>query len=127
MTQFKKVPNTVTKRNEVQFSSKLIAVNDDARTYKNNDGVEKKYFLATVEFENASGQTVRKTASIPEKNMSYGMDVGNSYLTTATKDGDRIYLRLSHLVPVDAATVEDFGADLFEAVAAPSSVATQTT
>lgn len=103
----KEVKNPITGEPEYQFSGKLIRANAEELV---NKVTGSKYRLAEVEFTNAKGIVQRATCSIYSKNWNYGMKVGESYLCTAQLGADnKVYIHMSHLTQVSAATVDDFG------------------
>ena len=102
-------PNSVTGQLEANFNAKLISIGENFLT--NINGV--KYKVGTIEFTNAKGVLVQKSARIYEKNLSYGMPVGQSYLCTVSKYVDtagatQYDIKCSHLQGAQWATSEDF-------------------
>ena len=102
-------PNSVTGQLEANFNAKLISIGENFLT--NTNGV--KYKVGTIEFTNAKGALVQKSARIFEKNLSYGMPIGQSYLCTVSKyqdaSGSTQYdIKCSHLQGAQRATSEDF-------------------
>ena len=102
-------PNSVTGQLEANFNAKLISIGENFLT--NTNGV--KYKISTIAFTNAQGALVQKSARIYEKNLSYGMPVGQSYLCTVSKyqdaSGSTQYdIKCSHLQGAQRATSEDF-------------------
>ena len=102
-------PNSVTGQLEANFNAKLIRIGEDFLT--NINGV--KYKVGTIEFTNAKNQVVQKGARIYEKNLSYGMPIGQSYLCTVSKYIDnagatQYDIKCSHLQGAQRATSEDF-------------------
>ena len=102
-------PNSVTGQLEANFNAKLISIGENFLT--NTNGV--KYKVGTIEFANAQNKVVQKSARIYEKNLSYGMPVGQSYLCTVSKYIDsagatQYDIKCSHLQGAQRATSEDF-------------------
>ena len=101
--------NSVTGQLEANFNAKLISIGENFLT--NTNGV--KYKVGTIEFTNAQNKVVQKSARIYEKNLSYGMTVGQSYLCTVSKyqdaSGSTQYdIKCSHLQGAQRATSDDF-------------------
>ena len=102
-------PNSVTGQLEANFNAKLISIGQNFLTNINNV----KYKVGTIEFTNAQNKVVQKSARIYDKNLSYGMPVGQSYLCTVSKyqdaSGSTQYdIKCSHLQGAQRATSEDF-------------------
>ena len=102
-------PNSVTGQLEANFNAKLISIGENFLT--NTNGV--KYKVGTIEFTNAQNKVVQKSARIYEKNLSYGMPVGQSYLCTVSKyqdaSGSTQYdIKCSHLQGAQRASADDF-------------------
>ena len=102
-------PNSVTGQLEANFNAKLISVGENFLT--NINGV--KYKVGMIEFTNSKGDLVQRNARIYEKNLSYGMPVGQSYLCTVSKYVDtagatQYDIKCSHLQGAQRATSEDF-------------------
>ena len=102
-------PNSVTGQLEANFNAKLIRIGENFLT--NTNGV--KYKVGTIEFTNAKNIVVQKSARIFEKNLSYGMPVGQSYLCTVSKYIDnagatQYDIKCSHLQGAQRATSDDF-------------------
>ena len=102
-------PNSVTGQLEANFNAKLISIGENFLS--NTNGV--KYKVGTIEFTNAKNQVVQKSARIYEKNLSYGMSVGQSYLCTVSKYTDnagatQYDIKCSHLQGAQRATSDDF-------------------
>ncbi len=101
--------NSVTGQLEANFNAKLINIGQNFLT--NINGF--KYKIGTIEFTNAKGALVQKSARIHEKNLSYGMPVGQSYLCTVSKYQDasgatQYDIKCSHLQGAQRATSDDF-------------------
>ena len=102
-------PNSVTGQLEANFNAKLISIGENFLS--NTNGV--KYKVGTIEFTNAQNKLVQKSARIYEKNLSYGMPVGQSYMCTVSKYIDsagatQYDIKCSHLQGAQRATSEDF-------------------
>ena len=102
-------PNSVTGQLEANFKAKLINIGENFLTNSN----KVRYKIGKIEFTNAQGALVQKSARIYEKNLSYGMPVGQSYLCTVSKyqdaSGSTQYdIKCSHLQGAERATSEDF-------------------
>ena len=102
-------PNSVTGQLEANFNAKLVSIGQNFLTNIN----KVKYKVGTIEFTNAKGELVQKSARIYEKNLSYGMPVGQSYLCTVSKyqdaSGSTQYdIKCSHLQGAQRATSDDF-------------------
>jgi len=80
------------------FEGKLLSIGDTILQNSN----EKNYKLVNLEFADINGVIQKASAAIYEGNYSKGIEVGKSYLTTATigeKDGKPVvYLQMSHLI-----------------------------
>ena len=101
--------NPVTGQLEANFNAKLVSVGENFLS--NSNGV--KYKVGTIEFTNAQNRIVQKSARIYEKNLSYGMPVGQSYLCTVSKYTDstgatQYDIKCSHLQGAQRATSDDF-------------------
>ena len=102
-------PNSVTGQLEANFNAKLVSIGENFLTNINNV----KYKVGMVEFTNAKGELIQRSARIYEKNLSYGMSVGQSYLCTVSKYQDasgatQFDIKCSHLQGAQRATSEDF-------------------
>ena len=102
-------PNSVTGQLEANFNAKLISIGENFLT--NSNGV--KFKVGMVEFTNAKGELIQRSARIYEKNLSYGMPVGQSYLCTVSKYVDtagatQYDIKCSHLQGAQRATSDDF-------------------
>lgn len=103
--------NPTTNAQEATFGAKLLSISD--KTLENSNG--KNYKIATVEFKNINDEVCRTSAFVYEGNYNYGMEVGQTYLTTATKADKGVIVRVSHLIYGGQRATEDmFG---FEEVA----------
>ena len=102
-------PNSVTGQLEANFNAKLISIGENFLT--NTNGV--KYKVGTIEFTNAQNKVVQKSARIYERNLSYGMPIGQSYLCTVSRYIDsagatQYDIKCSHLQGAQRATSDDF-------------------
>ena len=102
-------PNSVTGQLEANFNAKLISIGENFLS--NSNGV--KYKVGMIEFTNSKGDLVQRNARIYEKNLSYGMPVGQSYLCTVSKYQDasgatQYDIKCSHLQGAQRATSDDF-------------------
>ena len=102
-------PNSVTGQLEANFNAKLISIGENFLTNSN----KVKYKVGMIEFTNSKGDLVQRNARIYEKNLSYGMPVGQSYLCTVSKYIDsagatQYDIKCSHLQGAQRATSEDF-------------------
>lgn len=109
----KAITNSKTGKTDYQFTGKLLTIEDEVRS--NTNGTN--YVLGTISFVNAKGQVKEATCAVYENNLKHGMETGKEYLCTASQGADnRMYIHVSHLQNVSAATTDDFG---IEAVATP--------
>lgn len=90
----KQIENNAKDQIRFQFNAKLLSISE--KVLQNSNG--KNYKVATVEFEDVSGTIRQQSAAIYEGNYQYGVEVGKSYLCTATIVGDLAYLQMSHLL-----------------------------
>ena len=102
-------PNSVTGQLEANFNAKLISIGENFLTNSN----KVKYKVGMIEFTNAKGELIQRIARIYEKNLSYGMPVGQSYLCTVSKYVDtagatQYDIKCSHLQGAQRATANDF-------------------
>lgn len=111
----KKIENDQNGNQRMQFSGKLISPLSPTVLELNNEK-RTKYRIANVEFTNAKGQVVQRSAAIFEGNYSKGeLTVGENYLCTVTlvvnKQTGEVtpYIQMSHLVAgAGRATADDF-------------------
>ena len=113
----KKIFNTTTNKVNYQVSAKLLSISKDVR--ENVKGTQ--YRLCTIEFKDGNGKTHRVTASMWEKCYAYGVEVGNSYLTTINPELNAetgktdLYFSVSHLEGTpERITAEDINLDFAE-------------
>lgn len=90
----KQIENNQNGQPRFQFNAKLLAIGTTEQTNTNG----KKFKVVTIEFVALDGKTYQETAMIFEGNYSLGIEVGKTYLTTATIVGERAYLQMSHLL-----------------------------
>ena len=76
------------------FEGKLLSIGTTVLQNVN----KKNYKLVNIEFADVNGVIQTASAAIYEGNYSKGIEVGKSYLTTATIVGDKVFLQMSHLV-----------------------------
>jgi hypothetical protein len=98
--------NQVTGQLETSFQSKLVSLSE--RVVENTNGTQ--FRIATCELPNGKQVSCR----IYEKNFSYGMSVGTSYLTKATQYADangeiQVDITMSHLTAATRASLDDLG------------------
>lgn len=98
--------NAVTGQLETSFQAKLVSLSD--RVVENSNGTQ--FRIGTCELPNGRQVSCR----IYEKNFSYGMSVGSSYLTKATQYADahgqvQVDLTMSHLTSATRASLDDLG------------------
>lgn len=115
--KFEKQVNPVTKEvyYEATLDSKLVSVNTEVPQENKNGTV---YYNAVIEFVNAEGEKTKSRAMIYDANWKYGMNIGESYLTTVRiTPGDERgpLITVSHLTGSAKATASDFGFSLSEA------------
>jgi hypothetical protein len=100
--------NTLTGNMEANLGGKLISISSEVRTNKNGTD----YRLANIEIVKADGKKAVVTSIVYEKNFSYGMQVGQTYLTTATltpNGPSPVLFTTSHLPANEVITAEDLG------------------
>ena len=102
--------NPVTNNQEATFTAKLVSdAPKNLLEYTNGKGDKKKYGLVSIEFEDAEGKKVVRSAAIPEANLAHGITKGEEYLSRVTIVGNQAFLSMSHLQGAARATAEDFG------------------
>lgn len=106
---------------EFNFPATLTGINTSTpQKYTNSDGVEKVYYLGTIDFvaPNGTPQT-GVTTQIHAKSFDHGMKVGSELLSTLTKDNEgNLWVRTSHLIAIntlDATAFEGLSFDEIEA------------
>jgi hypothetical protein len=94
-----------------KFTAKLISVSKEAKPNANGKLVRR----CTVEYTApATGEVVQRAGRIYEANFAYGMEIGQSYATTAQPWIDRngnaqVDIIMSHLTTAPSASLADFG------------------
>tara|TARA_R110000868_G_scaffold410506_1_gene698910 strand:+ start:923 stop:1219 length:297 start_codon:yes stop_codon:yes gene_type:complete len=88
-----------------QFTAKLLSVSGSSKANVNGN----MFYNATIEFANANAELVVRQAIIYAGNFAHGMEVGNDYLTVASKTDNGVIINVSHLTNADLASAEDFG------------------
>lgn len=101
---FTKVWNDQQQQYDVQFPAHLVSVSD--QILQNVNGTE--YRVGTIEFENAKGNSVRRSAMIYENNYQYGMTPGETYLATGKQTEQGVLVTLSHLQGAARPQEDDF-------------------
>ena len=92
----KKVWNEVTEKYDVQFQGKLISIASDENVFENSNGT--KYRPCTINFKDSHGNPQTSQAIIYEANFEKGMEIGVSYLCTASEgDARGPIITVSHL------------------------------
>lgn len=88
--------NDVTGRPEVTFEAKLVSISNVVKQMKNDNKTE--YRGCTIEFVDEQAEIQKVGAIVYEKSYQHGMEVGQSYLTTASENesGD-VFISMSHL------------------------------
>ena len=76
------------------FEGKLLSIGTTILQNAN----KKNYKLVNIEFADVNGVIQQASAAIYEGNYSKGIEVGKSYLTTATIVENKVYLQMSHLI-----------------------------
>jgi len=102
-------PTTKEQMMTAPLQGELISIAKEA--IENSNG--NMYFPATVSFENAQGNTVKRGCLVYQTNFDYGMEVGTTYLGKIIKVKDKLPLVvLSHLDRATQASDDDFAIDL---------------
>ena len=102
--------NPQTNLPELVGQAQLISLSDEIKTNSNGKG----YVLGTAKVV-LNGKTSTISCSVYEKNLSYGVEIGNKYLATLSKGQDgKVYCQVSHLIATDDIS-EDFD-NLFSAL-----------
>ena len=89
----KSIGKNIQGNEQFTFEGKLLSIGS---TILQNSNL-KNYKLVNIEFADVNGVVQQATASIYEGNYSKGIEVGKSYLTTATVVGTEVWLQMSHL------------------------------
>lgn len=96
-----------------KFTAKLISVAPTASTSNNAKGTQ--FRRCTIEYKSpATGEIKQSSARIWEKNYAYGMQVGESYASTAevwldANGNAQVDITVSHLQNASSASLADFG------------------
>lgn len=93
---------------EAVLGGKLISISSEVRENTNST----KYRLANIEIVKDNGQKAVVTSLVYEKNYAYGMEIGKTYLTTATitpGGPSPVLFTTSHLPANEVVTAEDLG------------------
>lgn len=105
-TTFKQVKNEVTGKIDLNFAGKLLTLGKEVRENSNKT----KYVLGTLGFTYPSGAEAVVTTQIFEKNLQYGLTVGDTYLSTMSQDDEgNAWVRTSHLVAGNGVSLEEMG------------------
>ena len=75
------------------FEGKLLSIGTTILQNSN----KKNYKIVNIEFADVNGVVQTASAACYEGNYSKGIEVGKSYLTTATVVGTEVWLQMSHL------------------------------
>ncbi len=93
---------------EVIFSAEVIGELSE-KIFTNSNGTEFK--VVPIQFEDKHGKVQKRSAMIYKGSYEKGIEIGKNYLATATKgEGNKAYIRLSHLEYVD----NNITADMFD-------------
>jgi hypothetical protein len=97
--------NETTGLKEANFTAQLVSIANKPLTNKNG----KEYYPCSIKFVNKDAVEVTKPAMMNAGNYSYGVEVGNSYLSKVAiqKDGTPL-ITVSHLTGAARATADDF-------------------
>jgi hypothetical protein len=90
----KSIGNNAQGNAQFTFEGKLLSIGDTILQNSN----KKNYKLVNLEFADVNGVVQKASAAIYEGNYSKGIEVGKSYLTTATIVEGKVYLQMSHLI-----------------------------
>ncbi len=102
-------PNTGEKMLVSSMQGELISIAKEA--IENVKGT--LFHPATVQYENAKGDMVKRGCLVYDANFQYGMSVGTTYLGKIIKVADKLpLLVLSHLDRASQATDDDFDFDI---------------
>lgn len=95
----KQIENNPQGQARFQFNAKLL--NIGSTILQNANG--KNFKIASVEFADVNGEIQTSSAAVYEGNYNHeslkgkGLEIGKSYLTTATIVGEQVFLQMSHL------------------------------
>jgi len=103
MTKFKAVQNEQTGKTDYNFPAELKSVG--TKEFENSNGT--KYVLGTVDFTYPNGTPAKAvTTQIFAKSLAHGMKVGDSLLSTLSRDDNNtMWIRTSHLLLVTLLTL----------------------
>lgn len=115
MTKFKAVQNEQTGKTDYNFPAELKSVG--TKEFENSNGT--KYVLGTVDFTYPNGTPAKAvTTQIFAKSLAHGMKVGDSLLSTLSRDDNNtMWIRTSHLPAGNNIDNDAFGS-LFDEVIA---------
>lgn len=118
-SNFKPVKNAQTGVIEYQFGAILTGINTKSpQKYTNGDGVEKVYYLGTIDFTAPNGVEQKgATTQIHAKSFDHGMKVGDNLLSTLTRDdAGNLWVRTSHLMAISTLDVAAFAGLTFDEI-----------
>jgi len=102
----RKVKNTITGKEEFQFTGKMLSISNNVLTNSNG----KEYKVVSIEFKDVNGVTQKASGIIYEGNYKHGVEVGKEYLCTASESNGQAYIHMSHLSgAADRPTLDMFG------------------
>jgi hypothetical protein len=118
-TTFKPVLNETTGKTDYNFPAVLKTVG--TKEFENSNGT--KYVLGTVDFTYPNGSpAIGVTTQIFAKSLAHGMKVGDSLLSTLSRDDNNtLWIRTSHLTAGNNIDNDAFGS-LFDMVETPATV-----
>lgn len=118
-TKFKAVQNEQTGKTDYNFPAELKSVG--TKEFENSNGT--KYVLGTVDFTYPNGTPAKAvTTQIFAKSLAHGMKVGDSLLSTLSRDDNNtMWIRTSHLPAGNNIDNDAFGS-LFDEVAQPAPI-----
>lgn len=110
--------NDITGRPECVFEAKLLSISNEVKEMKNDN--KTPYRVATIEFADQQGEVQKVSAIVYDKSFQHGMEVGKSYLTTASEnENSDVFVAMSHLTYTKRAAAEMFN---FKSVGSVSEV-----
>lgn len=93
---FRFVKNQVTGKVQCQFPAKLISIG--SVVLNTNTSKQTPYRVCTIEFKDKDGNIQRTNGFMWESNYKHGVNIGGTYLSTATYDETRgVLITVSHL------------------------------
>ena len=102
----RKIKNSLTGKEEMQFTGKLLSISE--KVLSNSNG--KNYKVVSIEFPDVNGEVQVASGIIYEGNYKNGVEVGKSYLCTASEANGQAYIHMSHLTGgADRPTLDMFG------------------